>query len=86
MANDEIFHNHCSEILLSFFLILMSVYIDQFFFSFQCGRKKKITFAALRVFLDVPMIFIYKSGISNLVCTVSLNDRNGLVLTIMTTL
>lgn len=70
----------------SFFLILMSVNIDQLFFLSNVVKKiLKITFAAQGVFLNVSMIFIYKGRISNFVCSVSLQDLNGLILTIKAT-
>lgn len=53
-------------------------------FSFQCGKKKKLP-AGPGVFLHVPMIFIYKGKVSNFVCSVSLNNLNGLILTIKAT-
>ena len=44
-----------------------------------------MTFAAQGVFLNVLMIFMYKSRILNFVCSVLLNDLDGLILTIKAT-
>ena len=50
-------------------------------FFFPMYVKKNITFAAQGVFLNVLMVFMYKCGISNFVCSVLLNDLDGLILT-----
>lgn len=62
----------------------MSVNIRQFYFLSNVVKKKKLP-AGPGVFLHVPMIFIYKGKVSNFVCSVSLNNLNGLILTIKAT-